>query len=109
MAINLVRNAGAIEVTKRMYKGDDGGFYEPEVDADGNLSWYPSKEDMPAIATVNIKGVPGDKGIPGDKGEPGKDGVKFVHIGAEEPDDDNCLVWLYTEPDAVQSGDEVSY
>lgn len=52
--------------------GEDGGFYVPHVDADGNLSWTASGEDMPSVDSVNIKGAKGDKGDPG---APGKDGV----------------------------------
>lgn len=48
--------------------GEDGGYYVPHVDADGDLSWTPSGKYMPAVDTVNIKGAKGDKG------EPGKDG-----------------------------------
>ena len=54
--------------------GKDGGYYEPSVDAEGNLSWTASKEDMPAVDTVNIKGPKGDNGTNGIDGQPGQDG-----------------------------------
>ena len=55
--------------------GEDGGFYVPHVDADGNLSWTASGEDMPSVDSVNIKGDKGDKGEPG---EPGKDAIPYT-------------------------------
>ena len=36
--------------------GSDGGYYIPSVDAAGNLTWQPSKEDMPEVEGANIKG-----------------------------------------------------
>ena len=54
--------------------GEDGGYYEPSVDSEGNLSWTASKEDMPAVDTVNIKGPKGDDGSNGQDGQPGQDG-----------------------------------
>ena len=45
--------------------GEDGGYYEPSVDSNGNLSWTASKEDMPAVDTVNIKGPAGQDGTNG--------------------------------------------
>lgn len=42
--------------------GEDGGYYTPTVAADGTLSWTASKEDMPEVAAVNIKGEPGADG-----------------------------------------------
>lgn len=39
--------------------GEDGGYYAPSVDANGNLTWTPSKEGMPAVTGVNIKGAAG--------------------------------------------------
>lgn len=54
--------------------GEDGGYYEPAVDAAGNLSWTPSKESMPPVEPVNIKGPKGDTGDPGPQGAPGPKG-----------------------------------
>ena len=57
---------------------EDGGYYTPNIDVDGNLAWTPSKEDMPEVEGANIKGPkgdPGEKGDKGDTGEAGKDGV----------------------------------
>ena len=42
--------------------GQDGGYYAPSVDADGNLTWTPSKADMPPVAGANIKGPAGATG-----------------------------------------------
>lgn len=100
MTIELVSNKGAIDISKQLAKGDDGGYYTPSVDDEGNLSWVASEEDMPEIEPVNIRGVKGDKG---------DDGITPVHIGAEEPTDDNVVIWLWTEPDVIQSAEEVDY
>lgn len=42
--------------------GEDGGYYTPSVDDAGNLSWTPSKADMPTVQGANIKGPKGDTG-----------------------------------------------
>ena len=60
---------------------EDGGFYIPSVDDEGNLSWSSSKEDMPEVTTVNIKGEDGDSG---------------VYVGEEKPIDPNVKVWVNT-------------
>ena len=65
--------------------GEDGGFYIPHVDADGNLSWTASEDDMPYVEPVNIKG------------KDGEDGVSGVFIGDEEPVDPDVNVWVKTD------------
>lgn len=42
--------------------GEDGGYYEPNVDASGNLSWTASKTGMPAVEGANIRGPQGPAG-----------------------------------------------
>ena len=49
--------------------GADGGYYTPNVDEEGNLTWKASKEDMPDATGSNIRGP---------QGEPGKDGASAV-------------------------------
>lgn len=95
MGIELVKKSGQITLQKEMLRGDDGGYYTPSVDEDGNLTWTPSLEDMPEIAGANIKGDKGDKGdtgsvewgdlteeqiaiLKGDKGDDGYTPVKGV-------------------------------
>ena len=39
--------------------GEAGGYYAPAVDAAGNLTWTPSKADMPAVDGTDIKGSQG--------------------------------------------------
>ena len=43
--------------------GGSGGYYSPSVDNEGNLSWTPSKADMPAVGGANIKGPRGVSGV----------------------------------------------
>ena len=40
-------------------RGEDGGYYQPAVDQNGQLDWTASREDMPQIPSVNIKGSNG--------------------------------------------------
>ncbi len=40
--------------------GEDGGYYTPSVDeSTGELTWTPSKADMPAVPSANVKGSAG--------------------------------------------------
>lgn len=55
--------------------GEDGGYYTPAVSAEGVLSWTASKDGMPAVASVNIKGADGAPGAPGADGQDGQDGA----------------------------------
>lgn len=68
-----------------MFKGDPGGYYVPDVDTQGNLTWAPSEEEMPAVESSNITGPTGPRGKSG------------VYVGAEEPQEDEVLVWVNTE------------
>lgn len=86
MAVYLKQRNGQIDLTKKMFKGDDGGYYVPNVDADGNLTWAASEEDMPEVEGANIRGEQGERGDSG------------VYIGAEEPDGD-VTVWINPEGD----------
>ena len=58
-----------VNVGPKWFKGDPGGHYTPTVSEDGNLTWLPSEEDMPAVPGANIAGPIGPAG------EPGKSGV----------------------------------
>lgn len=60
--------------------GEDGGYYTPNMAADGTLSWTASKEGMPAVGSVNIKGADGQDGAPGAEGAPGINGVTFTPV-----------------------------
>lgn len=56
-------------------KGEDGGYWTPNVTDDGTLTWTPSKDGMgEAPAAANIKGPTGDQGPAGPKGDPGEIG-----------------------------------
>ena len=65
MAIRLTGKNGAVDLTKKMFKGDPGGYYVPDVDIGGNLTWAPSEEDMPAVESSNIIGPIGPRGESG--------------------------------------------
>lgn len=55
--------------------GEAGGYYAPNVDDDGNLSWKASKTDMPDVPPSNIKGPKGDAGPAGATGPKGDTGA----------------------------------
>ena len=61
-------------------KGDPGGTYYPSVDANGNLSWTPSQQDMLPIQTVNIMGPQGETGETGATGAAGADGGYYIPV-----------------------------
>lgn len=61
--------------------GTDGGYYTPSVDDDGNLTWTPSADNMPAVTGANIKGPQGDTGPQGPQGNKGDTGA----TGAQGP------------------------
>ncbi len=113
---------------KQFLKGDDGGYYVPTVDAEGNLSWAPTAEGMPIPEAVNIKGrdgVIGKDGQPGKDGRDGKDGytpikgVDYfdgkdgepgVYVGSNEPGA-GIFVWIDTsgEGDTLEAAEGGSY
>ena len=84
--IKLTGNNGSVDLIPdiKVINGEDGGYYTPAIDAEGNLTWIPSNPNMPAIEGANIKGADGKDGVKGDKGEPGKDG-KDGADGAQGP------------------------
>ena len=64
--------------------GENGGYYTPAVDADGNLTWTGSKSDMPAPVGANIRGPQGPQGEPGAEGAQGPAGADGAP-GAQGP------------------------
>ena len=71
-------------------KGDDGGYYIPNIDEEGILTWIPSEEGMEPVEEKI--------GIIGPKGEPGEPGF---YVGTEEPE--NQLVWI--NPEGTKTSD----
>lgn len=110
MAVDFVSIRGSnsnVNLTVPSLKS--GGYYTPEVSAEGELSWTPSREDMPEVETVNImgpmgpegpQGERGQRGIPGEpgiQGPAGKDGKSGIYVGDEEPTDPDILIWITEE------------
>lgn len=56
------------EAREAMANVKDGGYYSPNVDETGNLSWVGSDSDMPVLPTANIMGPKGNDGQKGDAG-----------------------------------------
>ena len=57
-----------VELEKNVGGGgsvEDGGYYAPSVDNEGNLTWTASKTGMPAVDGANIKGSAGASGTDG--------------------------------------------
>ncbi len=69
---------------KKFLKGDDGGYYIPTIDAEGNLTWRPTVADMSIPDAANIRGPVGKTGATGKSG---------VHVGSNEPAAD-VFVWI---------------
>ena len=76
----------SIYLTQNAIKGDDGGYYIPSIDSEGNLTWAPSETEMPAVGGTNIKGPKGDSG---------------VWVGTETPDGD-YNVWVKPDDEAIE-------
>lgn len=101
MAIQLKTNSGQVDLTAKLAKGEDGGYYIPNINADGILSWTPSEDDMPEIPTrTNIIGPAGEQGLQGEPGIQGEPGESGVYVGTEEPTDDEMLIWINPEGEA---------
>lgn len=79
--------------------GERGAFFYPEIDADGNLSWW-NNGDMENPAPVNIRGprglvgdrgpqgergLQGERGERGEKGDPGSDANVPDWVGSKKP------------------------
>lgn len=86
-----VMNGEDGELTGDVPAGADGGYYTPAVSSAGLLSWTPSKSDMPAVPSADIKGPKGDAGYTPVKGTDyfdGEDGtsvtVKSVSTSSED-------------------------
>ena len=55
--LKLTNTNGNVELKRGMMKGDDGGYYIPSVDENGELTWTPSEEGMTAVdEKINIVG-----------------------------------------------------
>lgn len=76
----------SIYLSQNAIKGDDGGYYIPSIDSEGNLTWAPSETEMPAVGGTNIKGPKGDSG---------------VWVGTETPDGD-YNVWVKPDDEAIE-------
>lgn len=83
--ITFQKTGGALSLSQKMMRGDDGGYYIPAVDENGNLTWTASDEDMAAIEGANIQGPAGPRGDAG------------VYVGTTEPDDEEVLIWINPE------------
>lgn len=85
------KDSGDIELSKQFIKGDAGGYYIPDVDNAGELSWMASEPDMPDVPSANIKGrafvyedftpaqleaLTGPTGPKGDTGATGPQGIQ---------------------------------
>ena len=92
--------------------GTDGGYYTPSVDDDGNLTWTASADNMPAVASANIRGPQGEagpagadgaqgpKGDKGDKGDTGATGPRGPQgeVGADgQPGADGKSAYQYAK------------
>ena len=91
--IELKQAKANVNIQYPGFEGEAGGYYAPNVDEAGNLSWTPSKAEMPVVETVNISGP---------QGVPGKDGESGVYIGTNPPQSAN--VWINPEGEVEEDG-----
>ena len=89
--IRLCEKQGSVDLSKKMLKGDDGGFYMPVVDSQGNLSWAPSNSGMLPVESANIRGPVGPTGESG------------VYVGDTEPTDEEIRVWINPAGEASEA------
>ena len=89
--IRLCEKQGSVDLSKKMLKGDDGGFYMPVVDSQGNLSWAPSNSEMLPVESANIRGPIGPTGESG------------VYVGDTEPSDEQIRVWINPAGEASEA------
>lgn len=91
--------------------GADGGYYTPNVDNDGNLTWTPSADNMPAVTVANIKGPQGDtgpQGPQGDKGDTGATGAQGPAGADGQPGADGKSAYAYAV-DGGYTGTEAEF
>lgn len=72
--------------------GKDGGYYIPNVDDDGNLTWQTSQSGMPPVEGANIKGP---DGADGQDGAPGENGGYYT----PSVDGEGNLTWAGSKPE----------
>ena len=89
MALKLKANNANLDLKTnigQLIKGDDGGYYIPSIDEEGNLTWTASEADMPEIVGANILGPEGESG---------------VYVGTTEPIDPEALIWINPEGQGI--------
>lgn len=64
-------------------------YYVPNVDDEGNLSFTPTSDEMPAVPATNIRGEKGEKGDSGLPGHTAADAGKILYIAP-----DGNAAWL---------------
>ena len=89
--------------------GEDGGYYAPNVDDVGNLTWTASKTDMPAVDGANIKGPKGDTGATGADGKSAyayavTEAEFAAKLAAEIPSDDHINSLIDTKLGVIENG-----
>ena len=115
--VNSSNSLKQISKSNLFTKNEDGGYYAPSVDDDGNLTWTASKTGMPAVDGANIKGPQGksayqyavEVGFTGTEAEfAAKMKAANVYIGPVQPTD-GTLYWLDTSESGSSGGETVTY
>ena len=57
--LDITKKNATVKFTKPFMKGEDGGYYWPEYNEEGQLIWQASEEGMPIIPPFDVKGEDG--------------------------------------------------
>ena len=100
--IKLKGQNGNVELLPniKVVDGEDGGYYIPNVDEAGNLTWTATDVNMPFVEGANIKGKDGIIG---------KDGESGVYVGNVEPENPEMLIWINPDGEASEALATESY
>ena len=57
--LDITKKNASVKLTKPFMKGEDGGYYWPEWNDEGQLIWQASEDGMPIIPPFDVKGEDG--------------------------------------------------
>lgn len=89
-------------------KGDNGSYYEPYLDSEGNLIFVPSSSELETLNVGNVIGPQGPQGPQGETGPQGPPGPQGSTITSIEPiESSKSGEWFQTYGTIPGSSEEV--